>query len=211
MIADIVVASVVIIAGFIGYKTGFMKALINVVSYVISVVISFLLYPVLSDALMKTQLFPYLTKCINENYVSKSIAEGSEIAFGMFSKYISESVEKTAESISKSIAEFLIGILAFVLIVIICKIGISLIAKGLNLATKAPVIKQINRCGGMVLGVVTGIMLLYIALAAVAVSEPLKAENRIMDELNKSWIAAEMYENNILLQKLGKVGFGEQK
>ncbi len=211
MIADFLVGAIIVLCGYIGYKIGFMKSLINVISYIVSLILSFILYPVVSDLLMKTELFPYLTKLINENYVSKKISDGTEKLFGVFSEYLSENVTQTAEAVSQSIAGFIISVIAFLIITIVFKIGISLIAKCLNLATKTPVIKQFNHFGGAVFGCAAGVMLLYIAFAVIAVAEPVKADERVMEEIEKSWIAAEMYENNYLLKVIGKGELDESK
>ncbi|MBE7023497.1 MAG: CvpA family protein [Clostridia bacterium] len=199
MIADVIVVLIFLICGFIGYKTGFMKSLITIASYILSVVLSFLLYPVVSDLLLKTPLFPYLTKTVNEKIVSGSIPENPGGLWGLFAENMSGSLEKTAESISASVAEFLISLLAFVLMIVVCKILTGLIARTLTFVSKVPIIKQLNGIGGAALGFVTGIFVLYIAFALIMFSEPMKTESKMLTEIDRSWIASEMYENNYLL------------
>jgi len=112
---------------------------------------------------------------------------------------MSGSLEKTAESISASVAEFLISLLAFVLMIVVCKILTGLIARTLTFVSKVPIIKQLNGIGGAALGFVTGIFVLYIAFALIMFSEPMKTESKMLTEIDRSWIASEMYENNYLL------------
>lgn len=211
MIADVIVFGAVLLCGFIGYKTGLMKSLITIVSYALSVVLSFLLYPVVAELLLKTSLYPYLTKTVNEKIVSGSVPETSGGFWGLFVENMSESLEKTAESISASVAEFLISLLAFVLMIVVFKILTGLIARTLTFVTKVPVVKQLNRLGGAVLGGVTGVFVLYIVFALIMFSEPVKAESKVLTEIDKSWIASEMYENNYLLNWFSKEELSENK
>lgn len=199
MLADALVIGVVVLFVIIGYKAGFMKSLINIVSYIISFILSFLFYPVVSGFLLKTPLYPYLKELINKNYVSESIQMPQEGVFGVLSKYLGNGLESAAEGISGSVAQLIIDILAFVLVVILFKIIIKVVGNLLNIFTKLPVIKQFNRFGGMLLGGLAGVVVLYIAFALMVVVAPINADSKMMNEIDKSMFASEMYQNNVVL------------
>ncbi len=193
MIADIIVIAVVVVSIFLGYKSGFLKSLINVVSYIASIILSFLFYPVLSDFLMDTPLYTFFVEKIGEKYPAEGIIQ-TEWQF--LEKYI-----KGAEgAVSAAIAELLINIVSFILIVIIFKIAIKLIGNALNLFACLPVIKQFNRLGGAVLGGLLGILVVYIAMALMVTITPIDSLDKATTEIQKSTFAQEMYNNNIILK-----------
>ncbi len=193
MIADIIVIAVVVVSVFLGYKSGFLKSLINVVSYIASIILSFLFYPILSDFLMDTPLYTFFVEKIGEKYSAEGIIQ-TEWQF--LEKYI-----KGAEgAVSAAIAELLINIVSFILIVIIFKIAIKFIGNALNLFARLPVIKQFNRLGGAVTGGILGILMVYIAMALMVTIAPLETLDKATAEIQKSVFAQEMYNNNIILK-----------
>lgn len=202
MLADAFVVAVVVIAIVIGYKMGFLKSVISVVSYVASIILSFLFYPILSDFLVKTPIYPFFVEKLNKNYLSAEKFALSEDGF--FASYLNKGIESAAEGIAGAMAQLLINIIAFVIIIILSKIAIRLIAKALNVFTKLPVIKQFNRLGGAIAGAFMGVLVVYMVFALAVVISPLKADSKVMAEIEKSSFASEMYENNILLELLNK-------
>ena len=198
MLADIIVLAFVVISVAIGYKRGLLKSLFSVVSYVASIILSFMLYPVLSQMLMKTPIYTFLEEKIGKNYLgtasSEALSEGN-----FLSQYINKGVETATNELSGAVAQLIVNVIAFILIVIICKIAIKLIGNCLNIFTKVPVIKQFNRLGGAVAGGLIGIVLLYIVFAVIVTTSLLGSGSKVMGEIEKSHLASEMYNNNVLL------------
>ncbi len=206
MIADAIVLAVVVISIAIGYRTGFFKSLIKVASYIVSIVLSFFFYPILSDFLMKTPIYPFLVEKINENYLSPGTFSADGKVGGFLSDYLNRGIENVAEGMSGAFAGLLINILSFIIIVIVFKILIKIVTNALNIFTRLPVIKQFNRFGGAVVGGLIGVLVLYLAFALLVVVSPLKSDGRIMEEIEKSSLASEMYYNNFLIEFLDKEG-----
>ena len=196
MIADIIVVAVVAVSIFLGYRSGFLKALINVVSYIASIILSFLFYPILSGFLMDTPIYTFFVKKIAEKYPADGLIQ-TEWQF--LEKYI----EGAEGAVAAAVAELLINIISFILIVIIFKIAIKLIGNALNLFARLPVIKQCNRLGGAVTGGLFGILVVYIVMALMVTVAPLDRLDKVTDEIQKSTFAQEMYNNNIILSLIG--------
>lgn len=211
MLADIVVIGVVVVFVIIGYKAGFMRSFVNIISYIVSFILSFLFYPIVSEFLLKTPLYPYLKEIINENYVSGSLQMPQDGVLGVFSKYLGTGLENAAEGISGSIAQFIIDILAFVLVIVFFKIIIRIVGNVLNIFTRLPLIKQFNRFGGALLGGLAGVLVLYIAFALMVAVAPIKSDSKIMTEINKSMFASEMYQKNVVLNLIDGGRQGDEK
>lgn len=205
MLADICVVAVVALFIYFGYRAGLMKSFIKLASYLISIVASFFLYPVVSELLIKTPLYTKLVEVIGEKYVMNNFANaGSNSAFGILTKYIGESMQSAATGIAESIATLLINLLAFVIILILSRIIIRIAMNVLGIFTKLPVIKQFNRFGGGVLGGVIGVMVLYIVCAVMLLFSPIEQGSKVAHEIENSVFASEIYENNIILSFIGK-------
>ena len=193
MIADILVVLFVAIFIWVGYKSGLMRSLIKIASYIISIIVAFLVFPVVSDFLMSTKLYSWI-----EQKVSESGLPAIEPS-GFFAKYLSEGAESINNGISSAVAQLLINIAAFILVLVISRILMLVICKVLDVFTHLPVINQFNRLGGAVLGGVLGIVALYIVFAAVVLLAPFEENGKVIAELEKSSFAGEMYENNMLI------------
>ncbi len=205
MLADICV--LVIVAFFIwsGYKSGFMKAFVKVASYIISLIISFFLYPVISDLLVKTPIYDKLVEIIGQKYIIDNISDSmGQGAFDILSNYVSRGIQNAAQGIAESVALLIINIIAFIIILILSKIIIRVVGNLLGIFTKLPVIKQFNRLGGAVFGGIMGVMVLYILSAVLIMFSPLDPQSRVIYEIENSTFASEIYENNIILDFLGK-------
>ena len=196
MIADVIVVAVVAVCIFLGYKAGFLRSLINVVSYIASIILSFLFYPILSGFLMETPLYTFFVEKIGAKYPAEGLIQ-TEWRF--LEKYINEA----EGAVAAAVAELLINIISFILIVILFKIAIKLIGNALNLFARLPVIKQCNRLGGAVTGGLLGILVVYIVMALMVTIAPLDSIDKVTAEIQKSTFTEEMYNNNIILNLIG--------
>jgi uncharacterized membrane protein required for colicin V production len=204
MLADICVLLMVAFFIWSGYRSGLMRALIKVVSYVLSIIISVLLYPVVSDYLTKTVLYEKIVDFISAKYIQGSVAGVDGNAFGGLGKYLGEGLAAATNGISEGIATLFVNVLAFFIILFLSKILIRIIGNALGIFTKLPVIKQFNRLGGGVLGGIIGIFAVYVLAAVLVAFTPIDLQKKVEAEVENSVFASEIYENNIVLNFIGK-------
>ena len=205
MLADTCVLAVVVFFIYSGYRAGLMRSLIKVASYLISIVASFFLYPIVSEALTKTPIHDKLVKVISENYQGNGITGvmgGNN--FGFLNQYIESGIDAATGGIANAITDLLINIIAFVVILILSRIIIRIAGNLLGIFTKLPVIKQFNRLGGGIAGGLIGVLVIYIVCAVTFLFSPLDSQSRIADEIENSVFASEIYENNFILNFIGK-------
>ncbi len=206
MIADILVVAIVAIFISIGYKAGLMKALIKVVSYVLSIIVAFIAFPHVSDFLTGTEIYEFILKKVSESSFLKNNLTNEYS--GVFFKYIQSGIENATDGIATAITELLINIVAFVLVLILSRLIMLFLCKVLNVFSRLPIIKQFNRLGGGIFGGITGVVVLYVVFAIFVVFAPLKTDSIITKEIEKSSFAIKMYENNVLLDFIGKAEIG---
>jgi len=200
MLADLIILGILVFCAVMGYRSGFVKTCISAASYIVSIILSFVLYPVISAFLMKTALYDFLLKAVSENIVGTGDA-----SVGSFAGYMEDGVEIMAAGASGTIATLIINVIAFILVVIICKIIIAIIGNVLNLFTRIQVIRQINRFSGMAVGFVIGIIVIYLVLAVILACTPMLADTFLLEQIDDSILALWMYENNVLVSFVGNL------
>lgn len=154
-------------------KRGGMRALLSLGSFVLSIVVASMLYPVLTDAVYKTPLPENLEAIVQEALVTENSEDDMEAfdALPDFMKNIIEDTQNTVmESVSRTLAQtvtrFLINIIIFVLLIVATKLVISLLSGVMNIATKLPVLHELNSLTGLVCGLAVSLVIVWIAVMA---------------------------------------------
>ena len=92
------------------------------------------------------------------------------------------------------------GIVIFLAVRVILVL-ISLFAK---ILTDLPVIKQVDKLGGLAYGAIEGIVIVYAVLAVISLTSVIWANNAVVTAIAKSSLGEMLYNNNIILNLLFK-------
>ena len=193
MLSDIIVFLFILIFVWFGYKAGFIKTLFGMCSYFVSIILGLMIYPLVSDILRNSAIYDQVLK-FSQRQTSINI-EGNTLFSGIF--------EQIGTKAATSAAELLINIISFILVIIICKIIISLISKSLTFVSKVPVISSINRILGAAAGGLKGVILLYILFLLINFL-PANVTKKAINDINESKIASKFYNENLIIDILGK-------
>ncbi len=173
MVFDIAALAFTVIFSLIMMKRGGMRALLSLGSFILSIVVASMLYPVLTEAVYKTPLPENLEEIVKEALVTEESGEDMEAfdALPGFMKNIIEDTQSTVmESVSRTLAQtvtrFLINIIIFVLLVVATKLIISLLSGAMNIVTKLPVLHELNSLTGLVCGLAVSLVVVWIAVMA---------------------------------------------
>ena len=113
---------------------------------------------------------------------------------------IIEIIKNTNDSI-KNIAETLttklIEICTILILYIVARIVLKFIAALATLIEKIPILKQFNKLGGTVYGLVKGVLIVYVILAIIYLASPLLKENT-SKKIEEARLTKMMYNNNII-------------
>ena len=78
---------------------------------------------------------------------------------------------------------------------------ILIFVKGLTkIITSLPIIKQFDKLGGIIYGLVEAFVVVYALLAVLSFISPVVSGTGILDAIQKSFIGSVMYNNNLLLK-----------
>lgn len=217
IIIDLIILGILVLCIALGYHKGLTGSLLKIISFVLAFVIAFVLFkPVSNFIIEKTNWDENLEQSIRDVIVANnnqetSVTETNEEKQNMpdvIMEYINKTVEEAGNDAKESIADATARNVAIIIINAGVWIGLFLIAriilffvKGLaNLITKLPVIKQFDKLGGIIYGMIEGVVIIYGILAILSFVSPLVNGLGVVDAVQKSFIGSVMYNNNLLLK-----------
>ena len=200
---DIIIILIILICTFIGYKRGLVKVVVGLLSFIIALILAVIIYkPVSNIIINNTNIYDNIKDGVYENIKDEDI-ENSESGIISFARnyIISEAKDATAEMISESIAEIVIDVLTFIIILIMTRIILIFVSVLFSSIANLPIIKQFNKAGGLIYGILQGIVINYIlfALSLIVVQLSNVDSNFVNDTINKSKIGNVLYNENVII------------
>ena len=209
---DLIIAAILGISIFFGYKNGLTKSLIKIVSFIIAIIIAAILFkPVSNFIIEKTEIDDNIKQAV-VNLVIKDVEEEGKVKEDTnlpkaMVDYINESVENTIEDtktniVNKSaekIAETAINVGTAIILFIIARIILLVITGLTDILTDLPVIKQLDKTGGVLYGIIKALLIIFVIFALISLISPALEKTEIIKSINQSFIGSFLYNNNILL------------
>ena len=227
IIVDLIIIAVVLLFIFLGYKKGLTGSLIKLLSFIIAIVVAFVLYKPVANAVIentviddniRTTLSATLgvedkTENTEEGLKITVNAEDEESEIEKIEYYVSKKDENkyqryetnpvkanVIDNTTITIVNIGSGIVIFLAVRVILVL-ISLFAK---ILTDLPVIKQVDKLGGLAYGAIEGIVIVYAVLAVISLTSVIWANNAVVTAIAKSSLGEMLYNNNIILNLLFK-------
>ena len=217
--SDILVIVVVLVFTLIGFKTGFVLTLYRFVSMILSFWVALQLYPILSKFMIATPAFNWLKDSIVGPVSDKlGVLKTCTLQTGIeqlglpsfMGGWIKENnpgiegakiVKDIADMIATTMAEIVLKIIAVFLVFIIAFL-ILLAVKGiLKFLVKLPIIKQIDKLAGILIGAVTGMLITYLICAGIIIFGT-SLSTGIQKDIDKSYVAKYFVKNNYIVNIL---------
>ena len=203
IIFDVAVIAIIALCTFIGYKQGLVKSAIKILSFFIAIIIALVLYKPVSNIIINSTS---IDDSIKNTMIEKIRPEGAEnnkeivIEDNVALKIIGNATN-TIEGIASAFTVKLIENATLLAIFLIVKIALKFVSALTDLITKLPILKQVNKFGGTVYGIIKGIILVYTILAVIYLLTPL-LKNTITEDINRSIITKTLYNNNFILHMI---------
>lgn len=106
------------------------------------------------------------------------------------------------ETIAQNLAHFIMTGISFFIALIFISLVLHLIIRALDLVTKLPVIKHVNRTLGLLVGAVKGLLVVWVLLYLISLTCTSSFGMRMLDDVNQSPFLTLLYEHNVLMQIL---------
>lgn len=211
IILDLVIIAFIAIFVIIGYVKGLTGSLIKILSFVLSLVIAFVLFvPVSNMIINKTQIDENLEKAIKSKLITQqenNLTKTDENMPTAITDYLNEKINTAAteakdgivNSASRDVSITIIKAATWITLFIFARILLILLKFITGLITRLPVIKQFDKLGGIIYGLIEGLIITYALLAIISFVTPMTNGN-LSEKINNSYVGSQMYNNNLLLK-----------
>ena len=207
IVVDLIVLAIIALCIILGYVRGLTGSLIKILSFVLSIVIAFVLFiPISNLVIENTQIDESLEQSIREMIIGNEQNEESNMPEAI-TDYIGQRVEQAADdaktavvdSTARDVAETIVKAGTWVVLFIIARILLIFLKFITALIAKLPVIKQFDKLGGIAYGLIEGLIIVYLLLALVSFIAPM-FDNSIIVAIKDSFVGSIFYNNNLLLK-----------
>lgn len=205
-----------------GLTRGFVKTIFTLFGLVAAIAAAVFLSPQLSSWLADTSLYDGVEKQV-ENVVTDSGSSGEDgLSIGEAAKVFalpsmltgelqSGSTGFSQENLTDYTVSYLTGkiidIIAFVIILLAVWILLAILAHVLNLLTHAPVLNALNRFGGLLVGIIKGMLILWVFCLVIMLAAGLNVGTDLYAQIQESSFLNWVYNHNLLLTLLsGLIG-----
>lgn len=212
-IIDLIVIGIIFLSTFLGYRKGLIGVAFKIASFIIAIIITLILFKPISNYIINNTEFAQTIENTIVQKLSTAEIENGQIKQEnsnlpeVIVNYINVGLQDTVNEAKDSIVKIVARNLAETIIDIIVIIGLFIITRLLLLFAKAileaiseiPIIKQFNKAGGILYGILRGLLLIYLTLAIISLILPMLDKTAILNIINNSILTKILYNNNIIL------------
>lgn len=208
IIVDLVILAIIVLCVIVGYVRGLTGALIKILSFVLSIVIAFVLFIPISNLIINnTTIDESIGQSIREIIIANNATEESDNMPTTITDYIGEQVENVtdsareavADTTSREVAITIVKAATWIILFIVARILLILLKFITSLIARLPVIKQFDKLGGVIYGLLEGLIIVYVVLAIISLISPLM-NGTLAELIDNSYLGSMMYNNNLLLK-----------
>ena len=200
-VIDIIVILIFLACIFFGYKIGLTCVIIKVLSFVLSIVISLILFkPISAIIINHTDIYGNLSNSIKvtiqeDEKEEKNNSEKPNVMLDSINEKIEETEEDATTAIANNVAEIIINIIVLVILFIVIRIILFFIRFIFSAITELPIIKQIDKLGGFIYGLLEALLIVFVILAIISFIDIPELQLAIKTSI----ITSILYNNNLLL------------
>ena len=191
-IVDIVIVAVVVLSALLAYRTGLITLSIQLCATIISIVVIIFIYKPVSNFIINTT-------SIDETIENTILEKATELAKDKNEAELINTIKEgmlpeTARNLSISIVQGLVILLLYIGL----RLALRFVTALANFVAKLPILKQCNKLGGAIYGILRGLLITYIALLIINLVGEINPENNVVKAVDESTIGNIMSDNNVL-------------
>ncbi len=227
-VIDIIIIVIILLFVFMFMSRGLIASLLKSFSWLISIVLTYFLYPIISGIIRQTFIFESLKEFIYGvmELDSVSVESGAGQISAINSLTIPEAlknmlvdnnnsviyellgVKSLQEYIAGYIANIILNIVISILVFLVILLVIKAVKGTLNLAFKLPVLKQVNGFGGALLGLIWGVVFVWVIMSVSTLFIAAPFFSDMVLAIDNSLIGKILYDNNLIMNVLLAKLFG---
>jgi uncharacterized membrane protein required for colicin V production len=215
ILVDLVIIGIIISNAFWGYRRGLVNVIFQALAFIVSLLIMFVLYkPVANMIMANTSLDETLSAAIEANLTGTTLADGNLIeaeqsnistsVVDLINSFVTEALQKAEANVmgyvSAQLAKTMIYTGTMLVLFIVSRFLLVFVRFLAELIGNLPIIKTINKSGGLVYGIIKGFVVIYAVLALLSVVSPFASQLGIIAAIQDSQLGSAMYNNNFILK-----------
>lgn len=208
----IVVLGIIILNAWIGRRVGLVKIIFSLFSIILSLILTVWISPTINGMLNNNETFyenatQRVESMLFQEKDAEAVAEGDIIEGLPLPKSIKESLQmnkvKQEANIKSYITAHVTGIvinaLSFVLTFALVFVGLWLLSIALNIISKLPILNQINKLAGLLVGGLQGVIVVWLLFILLTVFSSSELGKSAFQQIDDSMILAFIYDKNFIL------------
>lgn len=190
IIIDIILIAIILLSAFLGYKKGLVKLGAKLFAGLIAIIITIVIYKPVSEMIINnTSLDEKIQSTIIQN-ATNIINENQQTQNSITNQLENNILPQQAEDIAKNVVRVITAVVLFIGVKIILSIIISL----LDFVASLPILKEFNKMGGIVYGLVRGILIVGVCILLLGAYTKVNPENTLNSEVQNSHLTKIIYE-----------------
>lgn len=190
IIVDLIIIGIVLLSTFLAYKKGLVKLAIGLCAFVISIVITFVLYQPISNFIINSTGI--------DEAIENSIYEKANEVMQEDNQLLETAKNGMLPEVARNLSINIVRGGTMVVLFVAIQIALKFVTVLADAIAKLPIIDQINKTGGTIYGALRGILLVYVILLVLAIPGQINPNNIANESVEKSSLGKVMYQNNIL-------------
>lgn len=207
ILVDLIIIAIMALCILLGYKRGLIGVAFKIVSFLIALAVTFVLYiPVSNFVINNTTIDDNIKNAIIEKFADEETVESKEkngmpdMVNDYINQYTTEVKNVGMEVVAQNISVILVKLAVGLILFLVVRIVLIFVKAIISVVEKIPVIKQFNKAGGTIYGILEGLLIIYIVLTIISVISPMIDNTGVLAAINNSYIGSFMYNHNILLE-----------
>ena len=193
-VVDLIIVLIIVISALLAYRKGLISLSVQLLATIISILIIIVIYKPVSNLIINTTgIDEYIQNGILEK-VTDVVEQDKENNNQIVETIENGMLPETARNLSIDIVQGGVILILYILL----RIALRFVTGLVNIVAKVPIIKQINKLGGVLYGIIRGILLVYVILLLVNLSGNINSNNTVYKSVESSTLGKFMNENNLI-------------
>jgi uncharacterized membrane protein required for colicin V production len=221
---DLLIILLFVSGVYTGYKQGFVISFLKFFGYIIGIIMARLYYDEFVILLKTATPLEIWVRRFYENHMADFFTEGlaskpeilSILPYGQDLGQLKTIFQLNQSDMGTAIHTYLVSqltalsmnLLSMILLFFLIIIGLHIITQVLDVATKLPIIKGLNKLGGLFFGFIKMFILISIGLLVVVAFSSLSKTGFLVTQLDFSILAPYFMRYNVLLIFIGSTLLG---
>ncbi len=194
IVVDLIILLIILLSVFLAYRKGLILLAVGIISFIVAIVVTVLVYRPISNLVINTTEIDEMIENSIYEQANDMLEQKNEETGIILEAAKNNMLPQTARTLAINIVTGGVFLVVFITI----KIILMFVKELAKLVSKLPIIKQLDKAGGIIYGVVRGFLIVYVLLLAISVVGAIRPDNMVNKEVEKSYIGKMMYNNNVL-------------